>query len=263
MRRLRRRPFLADGATRGPGGPGRSRQLAARPPGRGGVDVERSRPRHQRLDRLGRSLPWMRRDRTRSCWCRARTGTFTPDRLGAAPGSTGVERVLCVLVRGTARDRCHRGPGRARGRLRSCFLDPAPARDVPRRIAGAERLCDAERVGALLAHRWRGLGGEDDLAACAGPCALEAPARVIGNGGAGSRAGGRAIHRWPHIAVRAVDTTAAGDAFNGALAVGLADGQSIEDAGRMASAAGRLSVTRKAHSPACRASTRCARSVTV
>jgi ribokinase len=44
--------------------------------------------------------------------------------------------------------------------------------------------------------------------------------------------------------VEAVDTTAAGDTFNGALAVALAEGQSLDKAVRFANAAGAISVTR-------------------
>jgi ribokinase len=44
--------------------------------------------------------------------------------------------------------------------------------------------------------------------------------------------------------VKPVDTTAAGDVFNGALAVALADGKSLLDAARFASAAAAISVTR-------------------
>jgi ribokinase len=46
------------------------------------------------------------------------------------------------------------------------------------------------------------------------------------------------------FAVDAVDTTAAGDVFNGALAVALIEGRSLVDASRFASAAAALSVTR-------------------
>ena len=49
---------------------------------------------------------------------------------------------------------------------------------------------------------------------------------------------------WPAFPVDAVDTTAAGDAFNGALAVALAEGAEIEAAGRFACAAAACSVTR-------------------
>ena len=48
----------------------------------------------------------------------------------------------------------------------------------------------------------------------------------------------------PAFAVKAVDTTAAGDAFNGALAVALARGLELMAAVRFASAVGALSVTR-------------------
>ena len=48
----------------------------------------------------------------------------------------------------------------------------------------------------------------------------------------------------PPFAVQAVDTVAAGDAFNGALAVALSEGQTLESAVRWGCAAGALSVTR-------------------
>ena len=48
----------------------------------------------------------------------------------------------------------------------------------------------------------------------------------------------------PAPQVDAVDTTAAGDTFNGALAVGLADGRKIEDAVAFANQAAAVSVTR-------------------
>ena len=48
----------------------------------------------------------------------------------------------------------------------------------------------------------------------------------------------------PPFAVQAVDTVAAGDAFNGALAVALSEGHSLESAVRWGCAAGALSVTR-------------------
>lgn len=47
----------------------------------------------------------------------------------------------------------------------------------------------------------------------------------------------------PPFPVTAVDTVAAGDAFNGALAVALAEGNSLADAMRWAAAAGALAVT--------------------
>jgi ribokinase len=48
----------------------------------------------------------------------------------------------------------------------------------------------------------------------------------------------------PAFKVKPVDTTAAGDIFNGALAVALAEGLTLDDAARFASAAAAISVTR-------------------
>jgi ribokinase len=53
----------------------------------------------------------------------------------------------------------------------------------------------------------------------------------------------------PAISVTAVDTTAAGDAFNGAFAVGLALGHSPEKSARFAAAAAAISVTRAGAQP--------------
>jgi ribokinase len=48
----------------------------------------------------------------------------------------------------------------------------------------------------------------------------------------------------PAIKVHAVDTTAAGDIFNGALAVAIAEGNNLEEAVLFANKAAAISVTR-------------------
>jgi ribokinase len=57
------------------------------------------------------------------------------------------------------------------------------------------------------------------------------------------------VHFWPAQPVKAVDTTAAGDAFNAAFAVALAEGKSDAEAGRFANAAAAISVTRAGAQP--------------
>ena len=54
----------------------------------------------------------------------------------------------------------------------------------------------------------------------------------------------------PPFAVRAVDTVAAGDAFNGGLAAALAEGRPLAEAARWGAAAGAIAVTRAGAQPA-------------
>lgn len=57
------------------------------------------------------------------------------------------------------------------------------------------------------------------------------------------------VTRVPGFGVDVVDTTAAGDAFNGAFAVAVAEGRALEDALRFANAAGALACTRRGAQP--------------
>ena len=56
-------------------------------------------------------------------------------------------------------------------------------------------------------------------------------------------------HRIPAAPVTAVDTTGAGDAFIGALAVGLARGETLPDAARLASRVGAFAATGQGAQP--------------
>ena len=57
-------------------------------------------------------------------------------------------------------------------------------------------------------------------------------------------AGPEGEEHFPAFPIDPVDTTAAGDIFNGTLAVGLAEGKPLLEAARFASAAAAISVTR-------------------
>ncbi|MGA7658120.1 MAG: PfkB family carbohydrate kinase, partial [Methylocella sp.] len=61
---------------------------------------------------------------------------------------------------------------------------------------------------------------------------------------------GEAEHALPAPSVKAVDTTAAGDVFNAALAVALGEGADMVAACRSANRAAALSVTRRGAQPA-------------
>ncbi|MEJ7708312.1 MAG: PfkB family carbohydrate kinase [Pyrinomonadaceae bacterium] len=63
-------------------------------------------------------------------------------------------------------------------------------------------------------------------------------------------------HFWPSIPVTAVDTTAAGDAFNAGFALALAEGMSEQDAGRFATATAARSAMRPGAQPALYADSR-------
>ncbi len=172
-------------------------------------------------------------------------GTFVSDRLGAAGIEWGSTRVLLLqleipleTVLAAAR------AARAAGSL--VLLDPAPAREVPDELLALSDYVTPNESELCSLTGGGSLDGEDDLVRRAQALRARGAGRVIVKwGDRGAVLVADRIHHWPAHRVRAVDTTAAGDAFNGALAVGLADGHSIEDAGRMASAAAALSVTRK------------------
>jgi ribokinase len=89
--------------------------------------------------------------------------------------------------------------------------------------------------------------------------AAKAASRLLGRGvravilTLGSRgafvAGAEARRLVPGFKVKAVDTTAAGDVFNGALAVALGEGRPLLEAVRFANAAAAISVTRPGAQP--------------
>ena len=96
----------------------------------------------------------------------------------------------------------------------------------------------------------RSAGGYGVLTADGGRAAGELLARGVGAvaiklGAQGAYwLDGQASGMVPPFAVQAVDTVAAGDAFNGALAVALSEGHPLDSAVRWGCAAGALSVTR-------------------
>ncbi|MFE2329601.1 ribokinase [Streptomyces sp. NPDC059385] len=119
-------------------------------------------------------------------------------------------------------------------------LTPAPAQPLPAELLAAVDLLVPNE------HEAAALTGLTDPVQAAGALLDDVPEVVITLGAAGSlyAARGREPLTVPAPRVRAVDTTAAGDTFVGALAVALGEGRPVPEALRWASHAAALSVQR-------------------
>jgi ribokinase len=133
-------------------------------------------------------------------------------------------------------------------------LDPAPTGALPDSLLA---LCDylTPNEAELAALCGLPAGGDawplDDVAAAARRLLARGARSVIVKLGARGAllVNVDGAQHWPPFAVAAVDTTAAGDAFNAGLAVALAAGAPLQEAGRFACAAGALAVTRPGAQP--------------
>lgn len=127
------------------------------------------------------------------------------------------------------------------------ILDPAPAQALaPELLAQVDLLTPNESEACILLGRpvtQVALEEAPDLARALLAVGVGAVALKLGDRGC-FYADRQRAHHAPGFLVEARDTTAAGDTFNGALAVGLAEGRSIEEALRFANAAAAISVTR-------------------
>jgi ribokinase len=134
----------------------------------------------------------------------------------------------------------------ARERGAITILNPAP---VPEAGLDCLDLVDYLTPNAGEAARLSGVSGEDVAAAARAGAVLRARGArcvVVTRGEHGVLAcGDQPAWSVPAPAVAAVDTTAAGDAFSGALAVGLIERGRLADALRFANAAAALACTRR------------------
>jgi ribokinase len=159
------------------------------------------------------------------------------------------EVVVCSLEVPLAAAR--RALERARERGTPTILNPAP---LPDRGLDFLALADYVTPNEGEAARLTGLSltGPDDAAPVADAIrGLGARHAVLTLGAAGVLAHGPdGRGHVPGFAVTPVDTTGAGDAFNGALAVALAARRALADALRFANAAAALACTRRGAQPA-------------
>lgn len=140
---------------------------------------------------------------------------------------------------------------KARGAI--TILDPAPARPVPQALLDAVDFItpNETEAGLLTGEPDRRVESFDDAVPIARRIVALGPRSVIlklGDRGCLFSDGRQAIpiEAFP---VEAVDSTAAGDVFNGAFAVTLSEGMGIADGLRFASAAAAISVTRRGAQP--------------
>ena len=127
----------------------------------------------------------------------------------------------------------------------SVMLDPGPVRSIPAEFFASVSIItpnetEAEAlVGYPIADRNAAQAAANEL------IRRGVGAAVIKMGAQGAYwCDGSASGHEPAFPVMAVDTVAAGDAFNGALATAMATGESLRDAVRWASAAGAVAVTK-------------------
>jgi ribokinase len=134
----------------------------------------------------------------------------------------------------------------ARSRGATTILNPAPLPDTELDFLGS---VDYLTPNAGEAERLAGARVDDPESAAKAAAILRSRGVgtviiTLGEGGALALTVDRMLHL-PAVSVDVVDTTAAGDAFNGALAVAVGDGQPLVRALRFANAAAALACTRR------------------
>ncbi len=172
--------------------------------------------------------------------------TISPADVEAQAGAIGGARVFVTQLE-QPQDAAIRGLEIARAGGAATVLNPAPAAEIPDSML---TLCDYVTPNETEASELTGVEVTDAGSAAKAAAALMARgvARAVivtlGENGCLWFDGNNTLHVPALGAGEVVETTGAGDAFNGGLAAALAEGMSPQDALRFASAAAAISVTR-------------------
>lgn len=133
------------------------------------------------------------------------------------------------------------------------ILDPAPARKLPLGLLRRVSILTPNETEAcfLTGRKPKRLDCRTGAQLCRRLLKLGPRIVILKLGGQGALVAeyGREVVHVPGFQVKTVDTTAAGDAFNGALAVALLEDASVPEAVRFANAAAALSVTKQGAQP--------------
>lgn len=174
---------------------------------------------------------------------------LAPADVEAAAAAIGVADVLLLQLESPL-ETVTRAAQVAHARGVTVILNPAPARPVPAGLLGlVDVLIPNESETALLTGL--PVGDQEEAQAAAAALRRMGVATVIltlGERGALLAYEGGA-ELFPAFDVTPVDTTAAGDAFVGGLAVALAEGRPLQEAVRWGNAAGALATTRLGAQP--------------
>jgi ribokinase len=177
------------------------------------------------------------------------SGTITPEDVSAGESAiTGAKVFITQLETSVAAGR--RGLELARKAGVTTIFNPAPAAKIDPAIYG---LCDYVTPNETEAEEITGIPVRSiDDARRAGDAVLKLGTKTalitLGSNGVLLHSPDQSVHV-PAFKVKVVETTGAGDAFNGSFAVAIGEGRSPVEAARFGCAAAALSVTKAGTAP--------------